>query len=289
MLTNKNQSEKILQMSKTHYENFPVGSFLFPKEIRKDVALIYWFARTADDLADEGNIEEERRLENLNYFESRLTSLLNGDFNNKIEEEFSLMIKKRKLNSKHFYDLLSAFKQDVIKKRYETFVELTDYCSRSANPVGRLILELHGFNNEKMISQSDSICTALQLTNFWQDTSIDWEKGRIYYPQEDLNRFEIGENAFAKKENSINFKQLVRFQIERTYDFFKNGEDLTDSLSGRLKLEIVWTINGGLRILEKIEKTDYSVFTKRVKLNKTDFAYLLLKSIINARRSKKNS
>lgn len=289
MQTNNKELEKNLQLSKTHYENFPVGSFLFPKEIRKDVALIYWFARTADDLTDEGNIEEEKRLENLNYFESRLTSLLNGDFNNKIEEEFFSMIQKRKLNSKHFYDLLSAFKQDVVKKRYETFNELTDYCNRSANPVGRLILELHGFNNEKMIFQSDSICTALQLTNFWQDTSIDWEKGRIYYPKEDLIRFEISENTFEEKENSINFKQLVRFQIERTYDFFKKSEELINSLNGRLKIEILWTIYGGKKILQKIEKTDYSVLTKRVKLNKTDFVYLLLKSVINARRSKKNS
>lgn len=281
--------ENVLQMSKTHYENFPVGSFLFPKEIRKDVALIYWFARTADDLADEGSIEEEKRLENLNYFESRLTSLLNEKFNNKIEEEFFLMIQKRKLYSKHFYDLLSAFKQDVVKKRYNDFNELLDYCNRSANPVGRLILELHGFQKNEMYEQSDKICTALQMTNFWQDTAIDLQKGRIYYPLEDLTRFEISENDFAKKENSINFKSLVKFQIERTLNLFENSEVLIDSLKGRLKLEIIWTILGGKKILKKIEAHNYSVITKRPKLSKLDFGYLLLKSLFYVRRSKKNS
>lgn len=289
MNSTEKQTEKFLQMSKTHYENFPVGSFLFPKEIRKDISLIYWFARTADDFADEGNFTDDERLQNLIYFESRLDSLLNGNFNNKIEEEFFLVIQKRKLNSKHFYDLLSAFKQDVVKKRYETFEELINYCSRSANPVGRLILELHGFNSDEMFNQSDKICTALQLTNFWQDTSIDWQKGRIYYPKEDLNRFEISENTFAKKENSINFKQLVRFQIERTNELFISGEKLVNSLNGKLKVEIIWTISGGKKILDKIVKTDYSVLTKRVRLNKIDFGYLLLKSFFNARRSKKNS
>ncbi|MEJ2618402.1 MAG: squalene/phytoene synthase family protein, partial [Ignavibacteriaceae bacterium] len=175
-----NPVKESLSLSKNHYENFPVVSFLVPKHLRKDVAIIYWFARTADDFADEGNLLPEERLRKLNEFEHRLTSLLKGNCEGDIEFALNKTIKERNLTPKYFYDLLKAFKQDVVKKSYENFEELLDYCNYSANPVGRLILELNDIRNDEAFGYSDKICTALQLTNFYQDIKVDYLKGRIY-------------------------------------------------------------------------------------------------------------
>ena len=161
---------------------FPVVSILVPKNLRKHVAIIYWFARTADDFADEGNMSEDERIEKLNDFENSLNDLLNGKFKSPFEQALHQTIKQKNLTPQLFFDLLKAFKQDVVKKRYNDFDEVLDYCNCSANPIGRLILELFDIRNEEAFNYSDKICTALQLTNFYQDIEIDYEKGRIYFP-----------------------------------------------------------------------------------------------------------
>lgn len=270
----KDINQKTLKLASNHYENFPVASFLLPKEIRKYLAIIYWFARTADDFADEGDFKDEVRLENLNAFESEFTNALNAK---SLNEYFNLLAKtitEKGLNPKHFYDLLSAFKQDVIKKRYKDFSEILDYCNRSANPVGRIILELNNIRDERAVMCSDKICTALQLTNFYQDTKIDYEKGRIYYSLEEMKKFSVTENMFELNKNNQHISSLVKHNIERTQKLFDEGKPLLSFLSGKLKTEIKWTILGGETILKKIIKNNYEVLANRPKLSK--FNYLLL-------------
>ncbi|MGA9291077.1 MAG: squalene synthase HpnC, partial [Ignavibacteriaceae bacterium] len=215
-----------LSLSKDHYENFPVVSFLVPKHMRKDVAVIYWFARTADDFADEGNLLPEERLIKLNDFENRLTSLLKGYFENDVESALHKTIKERNLTPKYFYDLLKAFKQDVVKKSYRNFEELLDYCNYSANPVGRLILELNNIRNDEAFNYSDKICSALQLTNFYQDIKIDYLKGRIYLPEDEMAGFVIEKKVFELNENNLNLKKLLRFNVARTKKMFEEGRGL---------------------------------------------------------------
>jgi squalene synthase HpnC len=256
-----------------------VISFLIPREIRKDVAIIYWFARTADDLADEGDFSEEERLESLNKFENRLTNSLNGEYEDEFDFALAETVNSRKLSRENFYSLLKAFKQDVVKKRYASFSEVKEYCRNSANPVGRLILELFDIRNEEASQYSDNICTALQLTNFYQDVKIDYKKGRIYFPIDEMGKFGVTENMFRMSENTFNLQQLVEFNVSRTRELFHSGRQLFKHLSGRLRVEITWTVFGGEAILDKIEKNNYYVMDKIPKLNKLDFIRLFLNTI----------
>jgi len=275
-------------LTRDHYENFPVASFLIPKNYRKEIAIIYWFARTADDIADEGEFSSNYRLEKLEQFEKQfLESLTNGSGHPNFNL-LSSVIKKNNLSTDYFTDLLSAFKQDVIKTRYNNYHEVLDYCKRSANPVGRILLELFKINDAEAIKCSDKICTALQLTNFYQDTLIDFKKGRIYYPQDELKMFSVTEKMFELKENNPNIKALVKYNIERVQQLFDEGRDINNYLSGRFKYEIKWTISGGEKILSKIRKNDFNVFDYRPVLNKFDFIKLLIKSLFNGRFSKRN-
>lgn len=275
----KEQENKVLSFTKNHYENFPVASFLIPKSLRKDIAIIYWFARTADDLADEGDDNYDERLEKLNLFEKEFNLSLETKSNNQFFEQLSKTIKNNNLTSAYFLNLLSAFKQDVIKKRYENFNEVLDYCNRSANPVGRILLELFKVNDEEAKIYSDKVCTALQLTNFYQDTLIDFNKDRIYYPEDEMKLFNVTKLMLELKENNPNIKELVKHNVDRTQFLFDDGKKLFEYLSGRFLYEIKWTIAGGEKILCKIRKNNYNVFSKRPKLSKIDFITLFMKSI----------
>ena len=267
-----------LKFAQAHYENFPVVSFLIPKKLRKHVAVIYWFARTADDFADEGDFSEGERLEKLNDFEFRFKQLTKGKASSGYEVALANTIAERNLSPQHFYNLLKAFKQDVIKKRYKSYAELLDYCSNSANPVGRLILELFNIRNDEANFYSDKICTALQITNFLQDVSVDYQKGRIYLPKDDLRMFNVTEKVFEMKENNLNFKKLLQFNVSRTQKLFDEGKNLLQFIKGKLKFEIAWTVAGGEEILNKIKTLDFDVLNERPSLTKTDFIKLLFKS-----------
>ena len=269
-----------LKLAKSHYENFPVVSFLIPSNLKKDVAIIYWFARTADDFADEGNFHESDRLEKLRTFEDRLSALLNNQPGNNLEAALNQTITTRKLNPENFFNLLKAFKQDVVKKRYKDFNEVLAYCSNSANPVGRILLELFDIRDEKAFYYSDKICTALQITNFIQDTLIDYHKGRIYYPLDELERFEVDEKEFEMNRINLNLKKLIEFSVNRVQDYFNEGKSLLEFLSGRFKYEIAWTIKGGEEILNKIRGADFDIFTQRAFLTKSDYLKIFIKSII---------
>jgi squalene synthase HpnC len=279
-MNNDKDSEKLnLTLAKDHYENFPVASFLLPKYYRKDVAIVYWFARTADDLADEGKLDSESRLIELDKFEREFEKSLKGKSKNFNFNQLADVIAKRNLTTQYFYDLLSAFKQDVEKKNYENFIELLDYCKRSANPVGRILLELFNIIEKEAIISSDKICTALQLTNFYQDTIIDIKKGRNYYPIDEMKMFNVTQNMFELEQNNPNIKELLKHNVQRTQTLFDEGKNLLKYLNGRFKFEIKWTIAGGEKILDKIRKNDYNVFLQRPKLSKIDFILLFVTNI----------
>lgn len=271
---------KARELASTHYENFPVVSFLIPKHLRNDVAIIYWFARTADNIADEGDMDSNERLKLLDEFEKSFNDSVSGKYDCEFSEALAETIKKRNLTAGYFTDLLSAFRQDVTKKRYYDFNEVIDYCTRSANPVGSLLLELFNIREKKAFYFSDKICTALQLTNFYQDTYRDYKKGRIYYPLNEMEQFKLSENLFEKRKINDNLRQLVKYNVDRAQSFFDEGKNLFPYLKGRLKLEIKWTVKGGEAILDKIRLNNYNVLNYRPKLDKNDFFKILIKSIV---------
>lgn len=277
---NKEIESNVISLAGNHYENFPVASFLIPGEIRKDIAIVYWFARTADDLADEGKADSEERLKSLNDFERELSSAIEKKSSNKYFLLLNETIIKRNLTHQYFFDLLSAFKQDIIKNRYNNFAEILDYCKRSANPVGRIVLEINNIRDEEANKLSDKICTALQLTNFYQDTKIDYEKGRIYYPLDELKNYGITENMFELNENNVHISALVKHSVDRTQLFFDEGKKLLNYLTGRLRIEIKWTITGGEKILGKIRENNYNVLSNRPQLNRLDYFGIFIKSIL---------
>ena len=268
-----------IRFTKSHYENFPVISLFIPNKLRKHIAVIYQFARQADDIADEGNIADEERLKQLAKYRNRLHDALSNKYYSQFWNALHNTILTKRLTSEYFFDLLEAFEQDITKKRYENFQELNAYCSKSANPVGRIILELFGVFDDEANEYSDAICTALQLTNFYQDTKIDLqEKGRIYLPKDELKKFKVDEKYLKLETSNYELKKLLKYQIKRVRKLFDTGKKLFPKLPSRLKRQIIITVNGGEAILDKIENNDYDVLKGRPILSKIDYFRILLKS-----------
>lgn len=257
-----------------HYENFPVGSILLPKRLRQPVHAVYRFARTADDIADEGGAIAEDRQGELAALVAELDRLAAGKRPETVlmQQLSDEAIAPYALPLQPFYDLLSAFSQDVVKKRYDTFDEVLDYCRRSANPVGRLMLSLYGADSENNVLMADAICSALQLINFWQDIAIDWRKDRVYLPQEDLNCFCVSEEQIAQGLSDDQWCKLMQFQVDRTRSMLTSGAPLGSILKGRIGLELRMIVNGGARILQKLEACEGDVFHHRPVLSKCDWA-----------------
>lgn len=272
--------EKALQFTRSHYENFPVTSFFLKKDLQKHIAVIYQFARQADDIADEGDMPEDLRLLKLNEYQKFLEHCFSSKYENGFWEVLKLTIDEKKLSPHYFTDLLDAFKQDTSKKKYDNYDELLAYCTKSANPVGRIILELYNIREEEPIKYSDKICTALQLTNFCQDVNIDILKNRIYLPKDEMNLFNVDAKQIADKRFNENFSKLMNYQVERIKRLFVEGRELLPFLHGSLKLQINMTIKGGEAVLKKIEELNYNVLRSRPKLQKIDFLKLFLNSII---------
>lgn len=276
----KSVYEETLKLAEDHYENFPVASILFPKNIRKKIALVYRFARTADDIADEGNFSDSDRLEMITQYRNDFISATKGEYKTKFWELLHKTIIGKNINEDHFLNLLKAFEQDVIKSRYETFEDLLNYCKNSANPVGRIILELHNVETEKTKKYSDNICTALQLTNFWQDVKIDLKKNRIYIPKEDLEKFNLSEESLFTEQTTKEVRQIIKHEVDRTEKFFAEGKKILEHLPFRLRIQIAWTINGGEKILQKIRKSNYDILNLRPTLSKVDYAAAFGKSLL---------
>ncbi len=267
-------------MTVNHYENFPVASILLPRRIRRAVEVIYSFARQADDIADEGDIPDTERLEQLDKFHAELRRIEQGKkTQSPLFEALGDVVKKYQLPVQLLHDLLDAFSQDVVKKRYANFDELQDYCSRSANPVGRLLLNLYGAATEKNLQYSDQICTSLQLINFWQDVQKDDAMARIYLPQDDMARFGVSEAQIAAGRVDDAWLALMKFQLDRARAMMKSGAPLGSILDGRIGLEMRLIIAGGNRILNKIENVDYDIFTKRPVLRPHDWLIMLFNSV----------
>lgn len=276
-------------MSVDHYENFPVASVLLPKRLRQPIKHIYWFSRSADDLADEGNHSATWRLEQLQGYRDALKQIQSGhlhieahDPRHAIFTPLAPVIQEHKLPISLFSDLLTAFEQDVTVKRHLNYEELYYYCTHSANPVGRILLHLYNEQRPDSLSMSDAICTGLQLTNFWQDIAIDWKKDRVYIPIDTLSQFNLSEDYIAARSaqqptsatDNKHWLRMMQQQVEQTRQLLRSGMPLAARLPGRISLELRLIILGGLRILERLDEVDYDVFTRRPTLTKADWVLL---------------
>ena len=255
-----------------HYENFPVASWLMPAHLRPAVRAIYRFARTADDLADEGDAAPAERLSALDALRAQLRAIENGEPSD--WADLGAAIREHQLQLALFYDLLSAFSQDAVTVRYDSFETLTDYCRRSANPVGRLLLQLFRRSETEVLQQSDAICTGLQLANLWQDVALDWRKGRVYLPQRDLTTFGVSETQIARGTADQRWRSLMAFEVQRTRQLLQRGAPLAQALGGRIGLELRLVVQGGLRILERIDAVNGDVFSHRPTLSARDWTLM---------------
>ena len=278
------------ELHREHYENFPVASLLLPARLREPVAAIYAFARTADDFADEGELPAAERLRLLASYRAELDRIDRIERGEPTDHPIFLrlapVIRQHGLPLQLFRDLLDAFAQDVVKDRYADYAELLDYCRRSADPVGRLLLHLFGAATPDNLRRSDAICTALQLINHWQDVGIDLgkgQRGRIYLPRDELVRFNVSEDDLMRRATSADFLRLMRFQVDRARALMLSGASLGRDLPGphffRIGMEIRTIVAGGLRILDKIEASGYDVFRRRPVLGPFDWAGILFRSV----------
>jgi len=259
-----------------HYENFPVASLLLPAALRAPVALIYRFARSADDFADEGELPPAERLARLDAYRGELDRIERGEApRTPLFAALARLVSERALPVPLLRDLLDAFSQDVVKQRYADFPELLEYCRRSANPVGRLLLHLFERGEAQQLAWSDAICSGLQLANFWQDVSLDYAKGRIYLPQDEMRRFGVGERHIAEQRCDDAWRALIGFQIERARALLESGAPLGHALPGRIGLEVRATVQGGLRVLAKLRAARGDMFRRRPVLRWYDWPLLL--------------
>jgi squalene synthase HpnC len=263
-----------------HYENFPVASLLLPAAERRPIGVIYRFARSADDFADEGDVAPAERLARLDAYRAGLRRIARGeDPGEPVLRDVARLARERGLPLEPLHDLLDAFSQDVVKQRYADFAELLEYCRRSANPVGRLLLHLFGAATPENLAHSDSVCSALQLANFWQDVAIDYAKGRIYLPQDEMARFGVSERHVAEGRCDDAWRALIGFQIERTRALLRAGAPLGRRLPGRIGLEIRATVQGGLRVLDKLGAAGGDAFRRRPVLEWYDWPLLLWRAL----------
>jgi len=278
--------------AQTHYENFPVASRLVPPRMRHHIAAVYAFARAADDFADEGErtVEERHRL--LDGWLRRLRESAAGDgqaagfpgegepsSTREIFIALGATIREKNLPLALFEDLLSAFRQDVTVTRYASWGDLMDYCRRSANPVGRLVLRIAGYRDAQLDRWSDAICSALQLTNFWQDLKIDFDRGRVYMPEAEMRAHGAARGELAAAALTPAWVRAVAAAVARTRELLREGRPLCDALHGRLGYELRATWLGGVRILDRLEASGYDMIRRRPRLGAADapwFAWRLL-------------
>ena len=262
-----------------HYENFPVASWLCPPHLRPPIAAIYAFARTADDIADEGDAAPGQRLEDLGAMKADLLFVNAGQPHSgrwpNVFGALAPLMRQFKLPVNLLLDLLDAFEQDVAKSRdhagYRTHAELLDYCRRSANPIGRLLLHLYEVDDDTSLQMSDNICSALQLINFWQDLSRDLPLGRYYLPEEECARFNVARPQIdARQPSTAPVLALIRAQVERAKAMMLAGAPLVKRLPGRAGWELRLVVQGGLRIIDKIECMNYATLTTRPKITAWD-------------------
>ena len=267
-------------MAVGHYENFPVASVLLPARLRRPVKLIYGFARSADDFADEGDAHPEARLAALERYRNELRRIqAESTPETPLFLQLSATIAEFRLPLDPFFALLDAFSQDVVKGRYADFSEVLHYCERSANPVGALLLHLFEAATPENLRYSDAICTGLQLVNFWQDVELDYRKGRIYLPGDEMARFGVSERDIATHEAGPAWQNLLAYQVDRTRAMLESGAPLARSLPGRIGLELRLIVQGGLRILEKLDTAHGDMFRHRPVLRPVDWPLMFWRAL----------
>lgn len=273
-----------LRLARSHYENFPVASWLMPRAARPHIAAVYAFARMADDVADEGASPEPVRLAELEHWQQRLDAAAEGRVAETGDDAIdaasvALAETLRTFGSARMHallsDLLSAFRQDVVQQRYSSWSQLLDYCRRSANPIGRLVLLICGYDEERLGAKSDAVCTALQLTNFWQDLEIDWSRGRLYVPQDIVEAHHAHTGDLDRRIWSPQWRDALEDAGLRTRKLFEAGRSVADEVTGRLRWELRATVLGGLRVLDRLAEADYDVFRARPTLTKRDAPALI--------------
>lgn len=270
-------------LARSHYENFPVASRLLPREMVPHVAAVYAFARIADDIADEGAVPAAERQAGLAAWQQRLhqaardtaspaAALTRDDL---VFVALGHSIRTLDLPVTLFDDLLSAFRQDTMTKRYASWPDVIDYCRRSANPVGRLVLRIAGYRDERLDRSSDDFCTALQLTNFWQDFGRDWRAGRIYVPREVQEASGAKENELSGGQITPAWAEAIGRCVAFTRTLFAGGRSVCNGVRGRLGLELRFTWLGGSRVLERVERNRFALFNDRPTLGLADAPLLL--------------
>lgn len=268
------------RIAQGHYENFPVASWLLPAAMRPHIAAIYAFARTADDFADEPGRADDERLQLLDRWRTLLHASARGDaVDEPIFRALAHTIKACELPVSLLDDLLSAFRQDVVVHRYDTWGTVMDYCRRSANPVGRLVLRVAGVRNEAADRASDALCSALQLANFWQDFGVDWSRGRLYVPREEVDRAGASEADLDAGRMTPEWTSALHACVAVTRALFDEGRPVAEAVRGRLRYELRATWAGGVRILDKIEQLDYDTLHARPTIGKRDLPVLAAATI----------
>jgi squalene synthase HpnC len=266
------------RLTESHYENFHVASWLLPKRLRPHFQSIYAYCRIADDLGDEvGNREQSVAL--LDLWGRELDACYRGEARHPVFIALAVTIAKCRIPKEPFANLLTAFRQDQTITRFATMADVLDYCRHSANPVGHLVLYAGGYRNEEMFRLSDQTCSALQLANFWQDVRVDYDKGRIYIPAEDMARFGVTESTIASGEITPQFRELMRYEVDAARRMFAAGAPLTGMVDRELALDLDLFTRGGLEILHAIEAQNYDVLRVRPAISKWRKATLLLNAL----------
>ena len=269
-----------MKTARRHYENFPVASFFIPATLRKHVASVYAFARYADDIADEGNAARQERRLKLDDWRAKLhRSVIKGE-NHPIFIALSDTIRRFDLPLQLFDDLLDAFAQDIMVDEYETFDQLLDYCRRSANPIGRILLYFFHCSSSETVAPADALCTGLQLANFWQDVAVDVKKNRIYVPKQDRMTFDVPESDLYQNHASEQLRLLMQCEVARTRIFFHDAQTLFAHVPFRLRLELKAIWQGGMKILHAIEMNGFDTLAKRPSLRFADKMTILLSALL---------
>jgi squalene synthase HpnC len=259
--------EYCARLARTHYENFSVASWFLPRRLRQHFFNVYSYCRISDDLGDEVG-DTAASLELLGQWQRELDACYEGAAKHPVFVALAETVRQFDIPKHEFSDLLIAFRQDQTITRFETFNDLLAYCRYSANPVGHLVLYLCGYRDFERQYLSDFTCTALQLANFWQDLSIDYEKGRIYLPLEDLRRFNVSQREIADRENTPAFRAMIKFEVERARDWFRQGLPLLVKVDSELAIDLDLFSRGGQEILNAIEEQDYAVLGNRPSISK---------------------
>jgi len=269
------------RIARTHYENFTVVSWFLPRELRQDMFNVYAYCRWSDDLGDE-IADPVLAAQALAWWRRELEACYRGEPRHPVFVALWETVRRFEIPPEPFHHLLDAFVQDQTVKRFPTYADVERYCTRSANPVGRLVLYLFGLRDPERQALSDATCTALQLANFWQDVTVDWEKGRVYLPLEDLDRFGVREEQIAGREFDAAFRELMRFEVERARGLFARGLPLVRMVPRRLRLDLELFTRGGQRVLDLIERQDYNVLARRPALRRLQKAGLIARRLAGA-------